>query len=155
MARDAHPGERTPQVPSGARMLLRGCLRRCAVCGQGRLFRRWFTMVERCPRCGLRFERIEGHWTGDLGINTIVSFGALLLTLLVGTLTTYPDVPTRPLLIIALMVATIVPLAFYPFSKTIWLAIDLMMRPLEPGELDATAPPAVDRRLGGADPQPR
>ena len=41
------------------RMMLRGCSRRCPVCGQGHLFRRWFTMCERCPRCDLRFERIE------------------------------------------------------------------------------------------------
>jgi uncharacterized protein (DUF983 family) len=85
-------------------MVGRACLRHCPVCGSGHLFRRWFSMVERCPRCALRFERIEGHWTGDLGINTIV-------------------------------VAAVTPLAFFPFSKTLWLVIDLTMRPLESGEV--------------------
>jgi len=117
-------------------MLGRAALRRCPVCGQGRLFRRWFHLVERCPRCGLRFERIEGHWTGDLGINTIVSFGALLLTLLVGFLVTWPEVPGPALFVVAVAVAALVPVVFYPWSKTIWLALDLMMRPLEPGEAD-------------------
>lgn len=93
-------------------------------------------MKERCPRCGLRFERIEGHWTGDLGINTVVSFGVLLLTLFAGVFATYPDVPTAPLLITAVSVAAVMPFLFFPFSKTIWLALDLMMRPLEPGEVD-------------------
>jgi uncharacterized protein (DUF983 family) len=116
-------------------MLARGCLKRCPVCGHGHLFRRWFTMIERCPRCGLRFERIEGHWTGDLGINTIVSFGALLLTLFIGIFATYPDIPAAPLLIAAVSVAALVPVGFFPFSKTIWLAFDLMMRPLEPSEV--------------------
>lgn len=143
MAGDAHLTDPAAELPSNGRMLLRGCLKHCAVCGHGHLFRRWFTMLERCPGCGLRFERIEGHWTGDLGINTIVSFGALLVTLLVGTFTTYPDVPGWPLLLIALSVAAIVPFAFFPYSKTIWLALDLMMRPLEPRELDPPIPVPV------------
>jgi hypothetical protein len=92
-------------------------------------------MVERCPRCGLRFERIDGHWSGDLGINTIVSFGALFVTLIVGFAVTWPDVPGIPLFLCAVSVAAIVPVVFFPFSKTIWLAIDLMMRPLEPDEV--------------------
>jgi hypothetical protein len=84
----------------------------------------------------LRFERIEGHWSGDLGINTIVSFGALLVTLLAGFALTYPDVPGVLLFIAAISVAVAVPLLFFPYSKTLWLAIDLMMRPLEPGEVE-------------------
>lgn len=117
------------------RLLVRGCTRRCPVCGQGHLFRRWFTMCERCPRCDLRFERIEGHWTGDLGINTIVSFGALLVVLLVGFLAFWPTPPITAIIIAAVIVAGLLPLAFFPFSKTIWLAIDIMMRPIEPGEV--------------------
>ena len=33
-------------------------------CGAGHLFRRWFTMAERCLRWRFRLERIEGHWIG-------------------------------------------------------------------------------------------
>ena len=117
------------------RLLLRGCAKRCPVCGEGHLFRRWFTMRERCPRCDLRFERIEGHWTGDLGINTIVSLGALLVVLLVGFLAFWPTPPITAIIIAAVAVAGLLPLLFFPFSKTIWLAIDLMMRPLEPDEV--------------------
>jgi len=113
----------------------RGLTGRCPVCGQGHLFRHWFRMIERCPRCGLRFERTEGHWTGDLGINTIVSFGALLVTLLGGFLLTYPDVPAAGLLLACLTVAIIVPILFFPLSKTIWLAIDLRFRPASADEV--------------------
>ena len=93
-------------------------------------------MAERCPRCGLRFERVEGHWTGALGINTIVSFGSLLLVMLIIFLTTQPDVPAGLLLGMALVVAIVVPVAFFPLSKTLWLAIDLQMRPPGPAEVD-------------------
>jgi hypothetical protein len=38
--------------------------------------------------------------------------------------------------------AVVVPLVFFPSSKTLWTAIDLLMRPLEAGE--AEVPPASD-----------
>ena len=116
-------------------VFLRGCRKHCPVCDQGNLFTRWFTMCERCPRCNLRFERIEGHWTGDLGINTIFSFGALLITLVVGLVVSWPEPPGPPLFLIALSIAAFVPVLFFPFSKTIWLGLDLLFRPLEPGEV--------------------
>ena len=40
-------------------------------------------MVERCPKCGLEFERIEGHLTGALGINTVVSIVVLVVVVCV------------------------------------------------------------------------
>lgn len=129
----------TPPLPPRGRMVARALARRCPVCGQRHIFRRWFQMLERCPGCDLRFERIEGHWTGALGMNTILSFGTLLITLFVGFGITYPDVPAVPLLVVALVVAGVCPFLFFPYSKTLWLAIDLAMRPLEPGE--ATVPP--------------
>lgn len=133
-----------PDAPplTRGRLLRRALLKHCPVCGEGHLFRAWFRMRDRCPRCGLRFERIEGHWSGDLGINTIVSFGALFVTLVVGFALTYPDIPAVPLFACAVGVAVVVPLVFFPFSKTLWLAMDLMMRPLEPGEVDPAYAPA-------------
>ena len=125
----------TPSSPSPRMLWWRGLRGRCPVCGQGHLFRHWFTMIDECPRCGLHFERTEGHWTGDLGINVIVSFGALLLTLLGGFLLSYPDPPGIGLLFAAFGVAILLPLLFFPVSKTIWLAIDLQFRPLGPDEV--------------------
>jgi len=40
-----------------------------------------------------------------------------------------------PMIIASILAAGIVPLVFLPFSKTIWLALDVMMRPIEPGEV--------------------
>jgi uncharacterized protein (DUF983 family) len=115
-------------------MLARGLARRCPLCGQGGLFRRWFTIVDRCPRCGLRFERIEGHWLGALGMNTTVSFAVVLLAVVVAFVVTYDGGSTALGVAVAVIVgvAIVVPLAFYPVSKTLWSAIDLAMRPLEP-----------------------
>ncbi len=104
------------------------------MCGGGRLFRRWFTIVEHCPRCGFRLERIEGHWIGALGINVVVSFGTVLIAVIVAFIATYPDESTTAAVIAVVVVAVGVPLVFFPVSKTLWCAIDLAMRPLEPDD---------------------
>ncbi|HEY6532026.1 MAG TPA: DUF983 domain-containing protein [Acidimicrobiales bacterium] len=133
----AEPTAKGALVPSEhpGRLFLRGFTKRCPVCGQGHLFRSWFRMIADCPRCGLTFNRIEGQWSGDIGVNTIVSFGALLVVLLGGVLLNWPDPPMLAIGILAVSVAVVVPLVFLPFSKTVWLAADLLMRPLERGEV--------------------
>ncbi len=123
---------------STRRLLWRGATRRCPVCGQGHLFRRWFTMVERCPRCDLRFERIDGHMAGALGINTAVSILVVFLIGIVGFLLTFPELPLLPLVATITTVAALFPIFFYPFSKTLWTAIDLRIRPPAPDEVRAS-----------------
>lgn len=93
-------------------------------------------MVDDCPRCGLHFERIEGHWVGAIGMNTIVSFGALLVATAVGLIATFPDFPVPRLVFANVVVAVSVPMFFYPISRTFWTGIDIAMRPLEPHEVD-------------------
>ncbi len=92
-------------------------------------------MVERCPRCNLKFERIEGHWAGSLGLNTIVSFATLLVVLVVGLIATFPDFPVKRLVTINVIAAVCVPPLFFPFSRTLWTAIDIVMRPLATDEI--------------------
>ncbi len=135
----AEPGS---QPPTG-RLLIRGLLVACPVCGARGQFRRWVTMNEQCHRCGLTFERIEGHWIGAIGINTIVSFGILLLSLVVSFVMTFPDFPVVPLMIGHALLAVLVPILFFPASRTLWTGIDIAMRPLEPHEVDWTK---VERR---------
>lgn len=108
---------------------------RCPVCGSGKLFRHWFEMTDRCPRCDLKFERIDGHMTGALGINTVVSIIVVLLVGVAGFILTFPELPLAPLTGMAIGVAVIFPILFYPFSKTVWTAIDLRMRSPEPDEV--------------------
>jgi hypothetical protein len=93
-------------------------------------------MNDRCHRCGLTFERIEGHWIGAIGINTIVSFGILLGSLAVSLVVTFPDFPVARLMIANIGLAIAAPAIFFPISRTLWTAIDIAMRPLEPHEVD-------------------
>ena len=135
MTDDIGPIGSTPRL---GRLLWRGMTRRCPACGTGGLFQRWFMMDEHCPNCGLRFERIEGHWIGAIGMNTIVSFGLLAVVLVGGLILTIPDVPAVRLLAVNAAVGSVTPIVFQPFSRTLWTGIDIAMRPLEPHEVDWT-----------------
>ena len=97
-------------------------------------------MVDRCPGCGLRFRRLEGHWSGDIGINTVVTFGLLWLVLLGGTLVMWGHVNYWALGLTAGFVVFVFPILFMPFAKTLWVSIDVIMRPVEPDELNPTPP---------------
>jgi uncharacterized protein (DUF983 family) len=112
-------------------MLRRATVLRCPVCGHRHLFRRWVSMVDACPGCGLRFRRAEGQWLGSWFLNIIVAQTAVALVLIVGVAVTYPDPDMRVIGLLDLAVAIVVPFAFFPFSRTLWTAIDLAMRPLE------------------------
>jgi uncharacterized protein (DUF983 family) len=121
-------------------MLGRALLRRCPRCGGAGWFRGWFTKTERCRTCGYRYERQPGFLVGALTINTIVTFGLLAVVLVVGIVLSYPDIALVPILVAAAVVTVLVPIVGYPFSYTIWAAVDLAMRPLEPDEVaDADA----------------
>jgi uncharacterized protein (DUF983 family) len=110
-------------------MLARGLLRRCPRCGAGGVFRRWFTMVDRCPRCDYTFEREEGFFLGAYVINLAITQVALVAFIAGGIIATLPDPPALQLTLIGVVVAVGTPLLAYPFSKTIWTAIDLTMHP--------------------------
>ena len=128
-----------PARPSPVRMIGRGLVKRCPLCGGGGLFTGWFRMRERCPRCGYLFEREEGFFLGAYVINLAITQGLLLLLAIVPLivlLNSRPDQSLVPIVVGGLAAALVGPLAFYPFSKTIWTAIDLILRPV-----DAPEPP--------------
>jgi hypothetical protein len=85
----------------------------------------YFTLRESCTRCGLYFEREEGYWVGALIINTTVAFGTFILLFVGGMLLTWPDVPWTALGVVTVGVMAILPILFYPLSKTIWMAIEM------------------------------
>lgn len=129
--------ERPPErIPPVGRLLARGAVGKCPACGRQASTKWWVTTTERCRRCGLEFERIEGHFIGSIGINTIVSFFILMVSLIIGLIVTFPDFPVRDLILWNVVVAIVVPILYLPISRTLWTAIDIGMRPLEPHEVD-------------------
>jgi uncharacterized protein (DUF983 family) len=114
----------TTDAPTRGQMLGRGFTRHCARCGSGHLFRRYFTMVDDCPRCHLHFEREEGYWAGALAINIIVTGALFVIVFVAALVATAPDIPVVPLLAIFVPLMIVVPTLFYPISKTGWVAVD-------------------------------
>jgi uncharacterized protein (DUF983 family) len=131
--RTAPPASVRRHGPSLVAALARGFTGRCGRCGAGGILR-GFSLTERCPRCGLRFDREEGFRSGALGINTIVTFALLAIVVGTGIAVTMPDVAVVPVFAAAAAVALVVPIVFFPLSLTTWAAVDVWMRP--PGAAD-------------------
>ncbi len=86
-------------------------------------------MAERCPSCGLQFERGEsaGHFLGGMMVAIAFAEIAFALTFVLGLVLTWPSVPWLKLTIACLVVNAVVPILLYPVSLSLWAAIDLVM----------------------------
>jgi uncharacterized protein (DUF983 family) len=137
-----------PPTLKPARMLWRGLTKRCPLCGERNVFDSFFKIKDRCPRCNFPFERVEGNWLGALGMNTIVTFAAIFLVLGVGFALSWPHIAVRNIVVVAVLVAVVFPMLFLPVSHTLWCAIDLALRPLEPNDdVDPRYIPRMNPRL--------
>ena len=121
-------------------MVGRAATLRCPRCGSRRTFvRRWFGKHERCRTCGIRWRREEGSELGALTMNTILTFGALAIGMTIGFVATSPDIAVVPIVAVLAAIAVVMPVVLYPFTYTVWLAIDLRVHPPDPAELDEAA----------------
>ena len=110
-------------------MLWRGATLRCPRCGSGRVFAGPFKLKDRCPRCDLLFAREEGFWLGAYVINFGVGEGLVGIFLMVFLFVKINSESMRlaPWIIAGIALAIVLPILFFPFSRTIWAAIDLAM----------------------------
>lgn len=115
-------------------LIRRGLMRRCPNCSTGGIFDGWFKLKDRCPTCAYAFEREEGYWVSAIIVNTAVIEGLFLVVFIAVVLATAPDIEWGPLLVIGIVMNVVVPIVFYPLSKTVWMGIDLYFHPLEPDE---------------------
>jgi uncharacterized protein (DUF983 family) len=108
---------------------------RCPNCGGGPVFDSWFRMRTRCPVCRLPLERAEqGYQVGAYMFNIIaaeLAFAAVFVGTLVAT---WPSPPWDALLYGGVALMAVLPILFFPFSKTLFLAFDLVFRPAARGE---------------------
>ncbi len=95
------------------------------------MFRTWWRMLAACSVCGYSYEREEGYWVGALIINLAVAELCFALLFAVVVVVTMPEIPWQPLLAAALVTNAVLPALFYPYSKTLWMALDLYLHPLE------------------------
>jgi uncharacterized protein (DUF983 family) len=122
--------------PTPALLFWRAVRLRCPNCGGGPLFDSWLRPRGRCPVCRLPLERGEqGYQVGSYMFNIIAAeliFAAVFLGIV---LATWPAPPWPALQIGGIILMIAAPFAFFPFSKTLFLAFDLVFRPATPDEL--------------------
>jgi uncharacterized protein (DUF983 family) len=137
-------GELNPTDVEGAErapvstMFTRAAMKHCPRCGAGHLFTGWWKMKERCPKCDLHFEGRpeEGHFLGAITINTGLTAGILLLGIWLYVIVLAVGDGSGPpvwfVVATSAALAVILPAIFYPFTKTIWVACEIMMNRLDP-----------------------
>lgn len=95
----------------------------CPECGAPGILKNWLTMRERCPRCAYLFEREDGYFLGAYAINLIVA-EFITIGLLVWFLVA-SDYSWVILELIFIPMAVLLPLAFFPYARTLFMALDL------------------------------
>jgi uncharacterized protein (DUF983 family) len=104
--------------------------RRCPYCGSHGIYDGYFALRERCPRCSIRFEREEGYFLGAYALNLIVAeFLGLGLAILLIFKTDLRNLQLLWQEVIAVALAIAFPVALFPFSRTVWIAMDLIFHP--------------------------
>jgi uncharacterized protein (DUF983 family) len=117
---------------TATRMLLRGLGRRCPFCGHRPIFDSWFKLKESCPHCGHRFNQEEGFYIGAYAINFVVAEGLLLLCIIpyivISSNNPGLKLDAVPFAVVAVVLAIVGPIVFYPFSRSLWIALDMTLR---------------------------
>ncbi|HEU4698725.1 MAG TPA: DUF983 domain-containing protein [Gemmatimonadales bacterium] len=139
---DSHP---LPPLPPRRTLFARALRLRCPGCGGRPLFLTWTRMCPNCPTCGLQLERGEpGYWLGAYFFNLVI-MEAVFVAGFVGVLVaTWPTPPWTLLQYGTGLLMLLAPLVAFPFSKTLFLAFDLVCRP--PTEEDYREPHEAARR---------
>jgi uncharacterized protein (DUF983 family) len=147
--------ENTP-IPSGKPNQKPGVWRkvwtlRCPVCGTGKIFRNFINMAPACTVCGYIYEREQGYFIGAMYIN----YGVTVLAIMAGwvILELVVKVSWDMMLWLLAIIAIGIPIGFYPYSKALWMALDLSFDPPKTGGHVRSAQPRTQSpETEGSDP---
>ena len=121
---------------SALRMIVRALLLRCPNCGARGIFAGYTKLRERCPNCGLRLQRGESdYFIGAYLLNLVaveIVFAVVLATIVI---LTYPNTPWTLVQWGGLVLMIAGAILCYPFSTVLWLAADLIFRPVSAEEM--------------------
>jgi uncharacterized protein (DUF983 family) len=125
-----------PQLPRARTIVSRALRLRCPACGGRPIVLSWFRLCSSCPSCGFRLDRGEpGYWVGSYTVNLFATEAVFVAYFVSAMFLTWPSVPWNPVLYGGVAVGVVAPFALFPFTKTLYLAIDLCFRPPEPPDL--------------------
>lgn len=125
-----------PSVARAAALLGRALRLRCPHCGRGKLFAHRFAVRDRCAACGFRFERSDDHYFGGaVFCNLMLAEGLFFVSFVTALVTLWPNVPWDALTYGSMAAMVILPVVLHPFSKALWLTVDVLVRPVTREEL--------------------
>jgi uncharacterized protein (DUF983 family) len=130
-------GLELPSFGRTLRLLGRAFRLRCPNCGQGPVLESWFRTRTRCGSCGIRLERGEhDYFAGSMLLNFCLTGLLLLVGLAIFITSQSPNVPWDALEWAGPVAMLALPFILFPFTKLLWLAADIAMRPVTPQELE-------------------
>lgn len=144
VVREGTPGEMQsrgdlvmPRWRDVARRSWRALRLRCPNCGIGRPVRGWFRLRHACAVCGMRLDRgeDEDYYLGGMFFNIMVSETLFAVAFGIVVAVLWPRVPWDDIEYGLITAMVIVPIVFYPMSRLLWLAIDLLLRPPDEAEM--------------------
>jgi uncharacterized protein (DUF983 family) len=101
-------------------------LLRCSHCLQGRVFYGLFKMRERCPVCGIQFEREQGYFTMAIFIGYCF-YWVLLIPLAYGLYLL--GLPLWQLMAIIIFLSIVLIPPVFHYARVVWLHIDEILSP--------------------------
>ena len=116
----------------GGRALARGVRKRCPRCGERAIFRSRLQLLDRCPRCDLRFEKEESGFLGAMTLTYTLAMAIWVAMLVAVLIATVPHVPVAPLIVVSIAIMVAVPLLTYPNMKGAWAAIEYLVERSQP-----------------------
>lgn len=124
------------------RLTLRALRLRCPHCGRGTMFQTWLREREHCSKCGLLLNRgLSDYFIGGYLVNLIVAELMVVAGLVGVLLWTWPEVPWTALKWGLVLMMVPAPFLTYPYSKAVWLAIDLHFDPPSAEDFADLGPP--------------
>ena len=129
-------------LPSTGKMIRRSLLRQCPRCAnRSAWFTSWFKQGDRCVGCGVKRTRdTDGHELGSMTIASVLNIVLIMAAIGIAVAITAPDVPVLTLSIVLASAALVFPVLTWPITHTLWMAIDLIVRPVGVDEVaDAQA----------------
>lgn len=120
--------------------LSRGLALRCPQCGTGKLFRNPILMHRRCDACGFVYERAPGFFLGSAYVN--YGFTVLSLTMLYIGLHYGAGLSNRAVTPWLVAYFLTVPLMFFRYARSLWLAMDCFYDPVGAAVMDPYHTPA-------------
>lgn len=120
---------------------------RCVACGGSPVMLAWFRESANCPSCGLQLDRAEdGHQVGSYTLNISLTL-VLLVSGMVGAIwLTWPNPPWDAITAGSVAAAVLLPLLIYPWTKTCYLALHILLHPPEERDFAAPEEPGLNRR---------